>query len=347
MKPAQKRRDQRRRFHQRRARRAARNRKRTKERKSRPDQTRPTKYYLPHKHKPIVCPPSLHIDRDPISTAAALQFLCELHNVIVQGKYDRVTIDHRELQDISPAAVLVLLAYTHHAMQQQPQIRLKALLPTAPDVLSLLQSAGYFEYYQLHSPIPPDKQAGVLGHIREQGVKTKRVEEFMRRLPPSLVQTSSLYEALIEAAKNTVEWAYSREELHPYWWLMAAHPPKSGEISICFVDLGVGIPKTIRVRLKDRVPLLNPQGCELIRKAVMQGKYSNTQKPNRGNGLPTLKRLIDSGPHGQMTVLSLGSFFQYKRGSYCDDGSPTTLAKEIHKGSNLRGTVISWKIAKQ
>lgn len=308
---------------------------------------RPAKHYLPHKHKPIVCPPSLHIDRDPISTAAALQFLCELHKTIAQGKYDRVTIDHQALKDISPAAVLVLLAYTHDAMQQQPLIRLKALLPTDPDVLSLLQSVGYFEYYKLNNPVPPDERAGVLGHIHEQGVKTQRIADFIQRLPAGLIKASSLYEALIEAAQNTDEWAYQRSEPQRHWWLMAAHPPKSGEISICFVDLGVGIPKTIRVRLKDRIPLIYPQGCELIHKAVMEGKYSRTQKSNRGNGLPTLKRLIDSGPHGQMTVLSLGSFFQYKRGSYCADGHPATLAKELHKGSDLRGTVISWKIAKQ
>lgn len=347
MTPAQKRRAKRRRFHKRRARRALRGRRKANARKRQPKKKQSATRYLPHKHKPIACPASLHIDRDPTSTAAALQFFSDLYNTITTGKYDRITIDHQQLQDISPAAVLVMLAYTHHAMQQQPKVQLKALMPTDPEVLSLLQSVGYFEYYQLTKPIPPDERAGVLGHIHEQGVKTQRIAAFMQRLPAGLVKGSSLYEALIEAAQNTDEWAYKRQEPHRHWWLMAAHPPKSAEISICFVDLGMGIPKTIRVRLKDRLPLVNPQGCELIQKAVMEGKYSRTRKSNRGNGLPTLRRLIDSGPHGQMTVLSLGSFFQYQRGSYCADGSPATLAKELHKGTRLRGTVISWKIARQ
>ena len=303
------------------------------------------KRYLPHRRMTLQCPEQLHIERDKAAAEAVITFVCQLHNAIKDGKHDRVIIDHRPLIDASPASVLVLLAYTHHAMQTQPRVQLQAYLPTNQAVLSILDGVGYFQYYQQTVTLRPENNSGILGHLRESGVKQAALAAFIRPLPAGLIKTSLLYEALIEAAQNTDEWAYRREQPDRFWWLLACHPPKSGEISICFIDLGVGIPTTIRTRFLDRLPgPFSVKGSELIQKAVMEGHYSRTKKENRGRGLPTLRRLIDSVAQGEMTVVSRGSYFRYSKAK--ETPKSPVLACELRKGSDLRGTVITWKIAK-
>lgn len=287
----------------------------------------------------LTCPACLDFEDHAQETIRFINFLRES---ITVGKYREIVIDHRPLNAISPPAILAILAHTHNAMARRSRTKLSAHLPTNSDVLALLHASGYLKYYSIPVDTRSAEEAtGVLGHIRDTGVNTQNLKEFIKRWPTTgVVNTSALYEALVEAAQNADEWGYHRQATYRVWWLLAFRRPGSQEIAFCFLDMGEGIPTTIRTRWQDQLFLIKPSGSELICKAVMHGHYSRTKKNTRGNGLPTLKRLVDHANEGELLVISDHSVFRYRKNCV-----PTTL--ELGKGTRLQGTLIAWSIRKQ
>lgn len=293
------------------------------------------------KNTVLMCPSHLSFE-DSAVAGETLMFFRHLHASITRSRFRNVTIDHRPLSKITPPAIIALLAHTHHAMAMKPKVRLSALLPTNDVVHQLLHESGYLKYYSIPDiPTSIPHFTGVLGHVTGRGLKKEIIAEFVRGWPViEFVERARLYEALIEAATNADEWAYPKSSGYRNWWLLAFRKPSSSEIAFCFLDLGKGIPSTIRTRFKDNVWLIKPSDSELICRAVMEGSYSRTKRKNRGTGLPTLKRLIDHAADGEMLVISESSLFRYRK-------NQPPLAHEMRAESCLPGTLIAWSIRKR
>jgi anti-sigma regulatory factor (Ser/Thr protein kinase) len=151
----------------------------------------------------------------------------------------------------------------------------------------------------------------------------------------------ALYEALIECMNNVLEHAYPEKQGAPgelqHWWLLGYRDFAKSEVSFCFYDQGLGIPNTIRTRIKDApwLPFFSRSGSVLIEEAVVRGRYSRTQKPSKGRGLPTLKRFIDVASDGELAILSDRSRCIFHTGKKPE-------RNEFSIG--LPGTLITWNI---
>ena len=98
------------------------------------------------------------------------------------------------------------------------------------------------------------------------------------------------YRALMDATTNTLEHAYLRASRRPWlprrWWAAGMVDKNEGTVRFIFWDQGLGIPKTIRRRLRD---VLTPDG-DLIARAVEAGS-SRIRSRRRGHGLYALIEL--------------------------------------------------------
>jgi hypothetical protein len=124
--------------------------------------------------------------------------------------------------------------------------------------------------------------------------------------------------------------------VHNRWWLLGYRDSKTHEVSFCFYDQGLGIPKTIRTRFKDKFGRLSASDSDLIVKAVVEGHYSSTKDPTRGRGLPVLKRFIDKSASGRLMIVS--------RSSRCIFTKAEPITADLKK--KFKGTLISWSLQK-
>jgi hypothetical protein len=274
-------------------------------------------------------------------------FFAELRRKISIAGRHRVYIDHSSLKRITPDAALVLMAEMyrgHHLFGNCEKI---CSLPLDQNTRNLLGQVGYYDYFaEMKSWKPPSGgQRHFFTHQKGTLLEPTIVKSLLKHfatvseLPPDM--NSALYEALIECMNNVLEHAYpetvGRAAKYHHWWMLGYVDTSTQEMSFCFFDQGVGIPKTIRTRFKDSPWLgpLSPGDSALVQTAVIEGGYSSTKMPSKGRGLPTLKRFIDISVDGELSIVSHRSFCVFHTGK-----KPVS---EDHK-IGLPGTLIMWNI---
>ena len=124
--------------------------------------------------------------------------------------------------------------------------------------------------------------------------------------------------------------------LDKQWWMLAYKNLTDREVRLCFYDQGVGIPNTIRTRLKDRI---NPWRSDedIIIDAVREGCYSRTKESTRGRGLPKLLEIIDGNEFS-------GDLSIYSDKSYCRFFSSDRYEKQ-RIVEPVQGTLITWRLS--
>jgi hypothetical protein len=270
-------------------------------------------------------------------------FFFNLSEYIRRSKTRTLNIDHSTLRHMSPSAALVLIAEMFRLNKRYPDCKKICKMPLDLEICNLLGSVGYFEYFPAISWAAPQIQTRFyLSHRSGTFVDSEQAARLTKHFSDSGNLTSgeiqTLYAAIVECMQNVSDHAYDREDHYKYWWLLGYRDSQTHEISFCFYDQGVGIPETIRVRLRDKL-LFPPTDAELIAKAVIEGKYSRTKKKTRGNGLPALRQFVTTARKASLEIDSKGAkcvFLPIIEGSDNKDG----LKPE------LRGTLISWRVSK-
>ncbi len=175
------------------------------------------------------------------------------------------------------------------------------------------------------------------------GVKIGTLIEFFEKIlyfSPDIRDKFS--DALMEAAANTVEHAYSSESSYHIdkWWLTASLNKISNEVSFVFYDQGLGILNTLEkanknIKFKrlvdDGINIFGYSKGDILRKLITTN-LSQYKDNRRGNGLISFKSFIDEVEDGSLSI-STDNF--------------TYLAKEdkiIEFDNKLNGTLIVWKI---
>ena len=273
----------------------------------------------------------------------ALDFFSDLRTLVDEVRPRAIRIDHSALQRISPAAALVLIAEVFRGVEVLDRCRWGGNAAANAEVHELLGEAGYWKYFKgIDWKKSSNKSRQYLQHKTGNRTSGQTVKEVIQHFLPELMVPEEskkvLYPALVECMDNVMKHAYHvRERDQPYyhrWWLLAYRDPATHELSFCFYDQGLGIPKTIRVRFQDRLGPLSAKDSELIAKAVVEGHFSSTRDPTRGRGLPTLKRFIDVARAGELMIVS--------HKSRCIFSRPLSENSDFDKRFN--GTLIIWRL---
>lgn len=261
-------------------------------------------------------------------------------------------IDHRNMKSISEEALLLLTSEIERCTTVKG-IRLKAtykLFPRDDNILRLLNKIGYWEYFNLgtyEEPVRKDENEKIylkiVGDTEVSGEKIGNLIKFFQTLISFDVSAKDKFsDAMIEAAANTVEHAYTKNqeiETIKKWWLTASLNKYTNEISFIFYDQGLGILNTLEstrkhIRLQRLFMGWIKEGLTkggLLRR-LLTTNLSSYKDERRGNGLISFKTFIDEVESGELTI-------------YTDNVSYSAMADEIHDyDDNLDGTLITWKI---
>ena len=126
-----------------------------------------------------------------------------------------------------------------------------------------------------------------------------------------------------------------RAELIGEWWMAGYVDPTSQQIAFTFFDQGVGIPTTIKQKRSVRFKsYLNFTDQRIISKAVLEG-LSRRKSGRHGNGLPSLREIIDIAPSGFLRVISNKGDFIYQKNL-----KPKSSGIQVY----LEGSLVIWSI---
>lgn len=152
--------------------------------------------------------------------------------------------------------------------------------------------------------------------------------------------TSGLYEGMSEAITNSIQHAYSNanehERLHKTkWWMFSQE--KDGKLSVVICDLGIGIPKSLKMKLSENILYLTRRNVDskLIADAVKSNRTS-TNLGYRGKGLPDMLDFVKNFKVGGFSIYSL-------HGSYIYNAETEKESTEYYK-IQVPGTLIQWQI---
>lgn len=281
----------------------------------------------------------------------ALRFLREVREEVINGRTHNVLVDLTELEEISPACAVVLLAeMTRCAIYAKKSKRLSGNFPKTDRAKQMLTDIGFFRSFQVKPPeFVSSRESRVyvktMAGNKSDGRYTKPLLELFEKvcqLRP--VAVKRLYGALIECMDNVKGHAYpenigDRPDLIGEWWMCGFADPVNRQLALVFYDQGEGIPTTIkRVRSIRMRSYLNFDDSRILKQAITLG-LSSKKDIRRGTGLPSLREFVDFAPGGFLRVISGSGDVRYI-------GS-TKRIETRRLTESLAGSLIVWTIQEQ
>lgn len=278
----------------------------------------------------------------------ALRFLQDIRKEVIDGRTHNVLIDLADLQEISPAVAVVLLAEMTRCAQYASRVkRIRSNFPETDRAKQVLTDIGFFRSFQVKAPpFASTKQTRVyvktIAGNRSDGRYTKSLlalfEQVCQFQP---VASKRLYGALIECMDNVKGHAYpesigNRPDLIGEWWMCGFADPVNRQLALVFYDQGEGITTTIKRKRSIRLrSYLNFDDSRILKQAITVG-LSSKNNIRRGTGLPSLREFIDYAPGGFLRVISGYGDVRYI-------GSTKRVETRRLKES-LAGSLIVWTI---
>lgn len=266
----------------------------------------------------------------------------------------QVRLRLEECQKITPPAMLLLLAEVHRSRLLRGPNAVTGTYPSDPALLRRMCHTGFFDLLQIKSPIKSERTFPMEYIKFRTGVKleARSARELRNSMLGDAIKMrvrakNQLQRGVTEAMLNALQHAYPHKDqryrpARDRWWLTGHYHRPSGNLSVMFCDLGVGIPSTLprkhsmeRLRqLASLLPGVPPDDGAMILAGMKVGRTS-TGKYHRGKGLNDLRQFIDQANGGELKIYSRAGEYSY-----------TSSTSETHKthGSAVGGTLIVWTV---
>ena len=308
----------------------------------------------------IDCPRTMSLAENFAGVTGLLERIRRYSN---RQRNERVYINFKKIEEISPGAALVVAAeldrLNNLAHRRGRKLRVLDVEEWHDDVRDRLEDMGFFDLLHVQVRGRDDRDGSGTRYIRFRSgklVEGKAVEDlrtldldpFFRDNVPN---RRRLYAAVTEAMTNVVHHAYGRDasqNTRPNWWLSASHNVQEGEIRILLYDQGVGIPETLPRTFPERLreifePVFRPTDADMIYVAHELRRTASEQE-HRGHGLQRdVRRYVESVDCvSAYRVTSL-------RGQYTWAKGPDGLTQESRRNYRrpLPGTLIEWRLTLQ
>lgn len=291
-------------------------------------------------------------------------FFVDLRREGVERK-NRVTLDFRNIRQLSPAAALMLAAEVDR-WRRKATYGLKPYQPKQwhPEIRRLLIENGFFDLLNVptaghHDGSTDGSGVRLVKFITGDFAEGEAVDK-VRKMTDAisggeLAKDLLLYDAMSEAIVNAVNHAYP-EHLAPEtpwlakrWWMAGSYDPTTAVSRMIVFDQGIGIPnslpasnnweKILQILDALAIPSLKPsvnRDSYMIKAAVEFRRTSMRQHQGRGNGLAKMCNFVDRRPGSRLRILS-------GKGEYLYLGNGKDHA--IDRAKPFGGTLIQWEIA--
>lgn len=224
-------------------------------------------------------------------------------------------------------------------------LSISCMPPENEKVGQVLKQIGFFSLLGINNDITP-KDDDVVNWRFAHGHKVEgaRYEDVLADYDGdiALPLQEHLFTGITEAMTNVLNHAYdlprddgidivnSRE-----WWMFSQ--AKDGYITVTFLDLGAGIPRTLPLKMPNLWKKFLRFGKRLDSRAValaVRDSISRTNESHRGKGLGQIARAVDLVPGGEMVIYS--NFGALSRVS--------GVMRRRDYSDSIHGTLIYWKI---
>jgi len=239
-----------------------------------------------------------------------------------------VFINLSNIISITPDALLCIIAYLarYETLSRTPDIGGNS--PNDPYCKQILHESGFYKYVSSKfKHRDTENVLSIRNDLIVNPVEASAVIQFVRaklKITKKVI-TRSVFTTIMEAMNNVKEHAYGTRK-NQGWWLMALPEKDSDIIHFSLADNGKGIPETIRKKWSERI---TSNDGDLIRAAVLENR-SETKLFYRGNGLPKLKKLVETGMIKNLYIISKKGYY------FVDEDKVYTLPFDYF------GTIIFW-----
>ncbi|MCS4231348.1 hypothetical protein EDF77_1940 [Stenotrophomonas maltophilia] len=304
----------------------------------------------------VITPP-LRLDLDE-NYEATIKLLRNIRFATTQLRGEMI-VDLKVLEDISPAAALLLVAECDRWREKTKAQRLNAfeVWEWTPSVRRRLKEMGFFKVLNSRNiPDDPvelgaDRYVPFLTGHRNPGVPAAELRQSIEALGPNIADREALYEGLVEAMTNVTHHAYQSEtrDFGPErWWISASVNPDRHTMTVMVVDHGVGIAKTLPrsstwESILKAVPLdMLKYDPYIVRAAFAKDgvNKSQTGEVHRGKGLrQNIKGYVEChNSRGKLRVITNKASYTYSR------HNEREVEEAISVPVPFGGTFIEWTI---
>jgi hypothetical protein len=306
----------------------------------------------------LVAAPRIFGIENKDSRSDLVRFLKKLREwAVLKGRH--VKIDFSATKQMQMAGTLLFAAELDRINTLTSKPRISCDYPPDQLVAQVLQHVGIFDMLGqnrrlkvTHETVRYWKIAS--GHSADGERASQAIEAYEDRF--SKPDQKALYRALTEAMTNCRHHAYpddEKERAAGHWWIAQTglrrwwmfSQLKDNRLSVGLCDLGVGIPRSLRI---DKAGLLGlilgiigglrllPNDANLIRGAMALGA-TRTKQEHRGKGLMDMRSVLD-GLKGTLQIHSGRGFYGYRAAEAREQ------CTNFRRSMSIGGTVVLWEI---
>lgn len=252
------------------------------------------------------------------NTAETVNYFSEIINYTLNGNSSRkekkiIHFDLSGITELTIDAIMYLIAIIHNIKRKMYwEYEFKGNFPKNLNVNKQLVDCGFLKFFSSdYRGIARTKSDNITIETgsKSEPLIAKQICDYVNNvLGTQRVYTRFLYNILIELMTNTKQHAYNNSDKYfsHKWYIFVENVNHS--IKFIFLDIGDGIPKTIRKKFTEKFienmdkifnkPILSLEDNEYILSALEGHKRSQTKLPYRGKGLPKIYQYyIDNNIH--------------------------------------------------
>lgn len=245
-----------------------------------------------------------------------------------------IFLDLSNVTLLTPDSVVFLLSQ----LRSKPlKGKMSGNKPKDAAAASLLEASCFFDFFRVSNLIKTPRRGLVItddsNMVKEKTAKSLKdfgVTNTLNRsgkYPP-------IYESLLDLMQNTKDHADTKVKGKEKWIAHAYNDPKTKITHYSFVDLGVGIVKSLRSRedFAKRIMELRLSDHAMLQKVFLGEILSRTGDSKRGRGLPKMYRRFHNKRIKRLIVISNDTYLNFERKEY----RPL--------GSHFEGTFVYWEL---
>ncbi|MGY2215726.1 hypothetical protein [Pseudomonas sp. SDO558_S425] len=276
----------------------------------------------------------------------------------------KLTIDFRKLKVVKVSALVVFYAHLEVLLENQVAKKLLWIKPEEPEINFGLSSMGIWALLgEVYKPRSGTIRICSVSHEQNQNDNKEPLRNAITYVKdaialyqasgPSGEADDAAFGAISESFTNVWQHAYAEDLQVGYrtlggvkqikkWWIALKHI--DGQLYMAVYDVGVGIPASTRRKgwyssvKQDFFSLMTGISSDNqdIRAALEYGN-SRYKTQGRGNGLPTMKKFVETNPDGVLRIMSGKGMYRF--------GSQKGTENWFDLAANFPGTLVQWNIA--
>lgn len=261
-------------------------------------------------------PATFSIRDNPLQT---IKFINDLKSIKVLRR--RIFLNMNAVEKITNGSIALLVSVIKELSLKG--YRVSGNKPRDKDANKILEKSGFFshmsgdiEYENLFTP----------NTILEQGEKTISpqltagiVRSAMKTICGVSKRNKKLQGLFIELMANSINHGFPHHEKKK-WIISTSHDEQGNSVNFTFIDNGVGILKTLELKILAKLLSVFTGKHDLLLSAFKGDIGSRTGLPYRGKGLPFIFETINKNYISNLFILTNNVILDFKNNKFYDIG---------------------------